>query len=130
VGDPVELRVRQGAQVRTLRARAEAPPSRPRDERQLSGAHPLNGATVVNLSPALAIELGVDGDTTDGVLVTAVSGSGYARRAGFRPGDIVRAINGRPVRTTAELQAALSGTPGWRITVERGGRQVTGTFGA
>jgi Do/DeqQ family serine protease len=129
VGDPVELRVRQGAQVRTLRARAEAPPSRPRDERQLSGAHPLNGATVVNLSPALAIELGVD-TATDGVIVTALAGNGYARRAGFQPGDIIRAINGRRVNTTAELQAALAASQGWRITVERNGREVTGAFGA
>jgi len=130
IGGEVELRVRQDDGVRTLRARAEAPPSRPRDERALSGAHPMNGATVVNLSPAVAIELGLDTAATDGVLVTEVAANGYARRAGFRPGDLVRSVNGRAVRTTAELQAALAGLEGWRITIERKGREVTGTFGA
>jgi S1-C subfamily serine protease len=64
------------------------------------------------------------------VLITELAAGGYARRAGFRPGDVVRSVNGRPIRTTAELQAALAASQGWRITVERNGREVTGAFGA
>ena len=127
-GSTVELRIRQDGQTRTVRARAEAPPSRPVDERLLDGAHPLNGARVANLSPAYAIELGVD-TATDGVIITAVAGNGYARRAGFRPGDIVRSVNGRAVNTTAELQRLLQDVRGWRITVERNGQRITGEFG-
>jgi Do/DeqQ family serine protease len=128
-GDNVELRVRRDGGVRSLRVPAEPPPSRPRDERTLTGAHPMNGATVANLSPAYAIELGLP-TVGDGVIVTGLSRSGYALRAGFRPGDIVRSINGRDVQTTAELQRLLQTAQTWRITVERNGQRVTGEFGA
>ncbi len=45
----------------------------------------LVGATVVNLSPAVADELGVDPFLGRGVMITNV-GRGFAMNAGFRPG--------------------------------------------
>jgi S1-C subfamily serine protease len=44
--------------------------------------------------------------------------------------DLIREVNGRTVHTVQELQSALTGAETWRITVLRGGREVTGEFGA
>jgi Do/DeqQ family serine protease len=129
-GENVELVVLRDNRRQTLRARAEAPPATPaRDERVLTGPHPLQGVTVVNLSPAVADELGIDPFLGRGVLITQANARGYAAAAGFQPGDIVREVNGRQINTTRDLQAILSaGAGNWRISIERGGRVITGTF--
>jgi S1-C subfamily serine protease len=128
-GDTVRIDVwRDGAQ-RTLTVRAEAPPATPaRDERTLTGGTPLEGATVVNVSPATAGELGVDPFAGKGVLVTKLA-RGFAMQAGFRPGDFVREINGAQIETVRDLNAALStGARAWTVTIERGGRRITAQF--
>ena len=130
-GDTLRLTVRRGERDLQLSLRAEAPPATPaRDERLISGSNPLNGATVVNLSPAVADELGVDVFAGPGVLITNV-GRGFAMSAGFRPGDIVRAVNGREIGSTRDLAAALAArVPAWQITIQRNGQLVTATYRA
>jgi Do/DeqQ family serine protease len=129
-GETLNLRYRRDGREQDVRVRVEAPPSRPApDPRQLSGAHPLQGATVVNLSPALAGELGVDPFNGPGVLIRTVAGRGYAAGAGFQPGDVVKRINGEAVSDTRSLEAVLSRPQGaWQVTIERGGREISGTF--
>ena len=131
-GDEVALEVRHGREApRTVRVHVEAPPTVPaRDEQTLTGRNPLGGATVVNLSPAVADELGIDPFAADGgVLVTKV-GPGIAAEAGIRPGDLIREINGRKVRLVSDLRAALAGggLGGWAITIQRGGQVITAQF--
>ena len=88
------VQVRHGGAVRTVRLRLEtAPASPPKDQRTLTGRQPLQGATVVNLSPAVADEYGLD-PFLHGVIIVKLNG-GIAARVGFRPGDIVRRVNGR-----------------------------------
>jgi S1-C subfamily serine protease len=84
---------------------------------------------VVNLSPAVADELGIDPFIADGgVLVTKV-GAGIAAEAGIRPGDLIREINGRKVRTVSDLRGVLAaGGGGWAITIQRGGQVITAQF--
>jgi Do/DeqQ family serine protease len=129
-GDSLRLTVRRdGAAQQTLTVRAEAPPASPaRDQRTIEGQNPLNGATVMNLSPAVADELGLDPFLGPGVMISGL-GRGFAVGAGFRPGDIVRSINGRRIETVRELVGALE-TPsrGWQITLERGGQTITANF--
>ena len=61
------------------------------------------------------------------VVVTNVGG--YAQSVGLRPGDLVKALNGRRIGTTAELQSAVGASGGsWRITVNRRGRDITASF--
>ncbi|MGZ8371268.1 MAG: PDZ domain-containing protein [Caulobacteraceae bacterium] len=61
------------------------------------------------------------------MLVTKVDG--LASQVGLQPGDIVRAVNDRPIQTTGQLQGALAQAGGaWRITVLRKGREITATF--
>jgi Do/DeqQ family serine protease len=126
-GDSVTLTLRRHGQIRAVVARVEATPATPaRDQRTVVGRNPLQGATVVNLSPAVADEYGLD-PFLKGVLVTA-SGQGIAARAGFQPGDIIRGVNGAPVNSVADLIAALNGAEGWRITLQRGEQQITVQF--
>jgi Do/DeqQ family serine protease len=129
IGDPIKLGVRRGTGEQTITLRAEAPPASPaRDERIIAGRNPLQGATVVNLSPAVADQIGMDPFTSPGVVITA-NGQGIAAQAGLRAGDIIRAVNGRRVANVRDLVTLLN-TPGrtWQITIERDGQEVTGTF--
>jgi S1-C subfamily serine protease len=129
IGDDVRLGVRRGKAEQQLTLKAEAPPASPaRDERVIAGRNPLQGATVVNISPAVADQVGIDPFTDPGVIITN-GGQGIAAQAGLKAGDIIRAVNGRRVATVRDLVTALS-TPGrvWQITIERDGQEVTGTF--
>ena len=91
----------------------------------------MAGATVAAYSPALADRIGGDAFAAgEGVIVTRLSGRGYAARAGFRPGDIVREINGREIGSVAELQQALAASARWDVTIERRGQRISGRFGA
>ncbi|MDB5460177.1 MAG: protease Do [Caulobacteraceae bacterium] len=128
VGDSVTLEYQRGGQTRTAKVSVDPPAALPaRDEQTLQGRHPLDGATVLNLSPAVAIELGGN-PFAKGVLVTQVHG-GLSANAGFRPGDLIREINGRTVDSVAQLRSALAqGGRQWRITVDRNGQQIEAAF--
>lgn len=125
---PLLVRRANGRQE-SLTLRAEAPPATPaRDERTLSGRHPFDGATVANLSPAVAEELGLDIFGGSGVLVTNVQG-GLARGIGLRRGDIIREVNGQRIGAVRDLAAVVGASArAWRVTIERDGRTVTATF--
>ncbi len=101
------------------------PPETPaRDARLLKGNQPFAGVTVANLSPAVAAELGVGiGMPGEGGVVVT---KGAAQAGGFQPKDRIHAINGQPVRSTAQLQALLDKPqPGYAVDFERNGqRQV------
>jgi len=131
-GDTIPLLVRRangGDQTLTLRAEP-APATPAKDERTLSGRHPFDGATVVNLSPAVADELGIDAFTGPGVLVTNIA-RGFAMSVGLRPGDIVREVNGQRIASVRDLAGAVAQpSRTWRVTIERNGQKVTATFTA
>ncbi|MDP3659022.1 Do family serine endopeptidase [Phenylobacterium sp.] len=128
-GDGVRLTVRRGGADVPLSLRAEAPPATPaRDERTLSGRNPFEGATVVNLSPAVAEALGVDPFLGPGVLVLSVQG-GLAVNVGLRPGDLIREVNGKRIESVAQLAAAATAqTRVWQVTIERSGQAISATF--
>ncbi len=91
------------------------------DETVLDGKHPLKGAKVANLSPALGEELSISG--WKGVVVLAVKRGSFARELGLKTGDVVARINGLEIDTVAALQVAL-GTPRdeWEIAILRDGK--------
>jgi Do/DeqQ family serine protease len=129
IGDTIRLGVRRAGHETQLSLRAEPPPATPAaDERVIDGRNPLQGATVENLSPATAETLGLDPFAATGVIVSRI-GNGLAAEAGLRPGDIIKAVNGRRVASVAQLVAALGGgATTWRLTIDRGGQEITGTF--
>ena len=128
-GDTLKIAIRRGGADQVLSFRAEAPPATPaRDEQLLQGRHPFDGATVVNLSPAVADELGLDPFLGKGVMVLKI-GRGFALNAGLQPGDLIRKVNGRDIASVGELRSALSAQGSqWQVTIIRGGQEITGTF--
>lgn len=130
-GEPVRFEVLRDGRRQLLTAKVEAPPETPAaDQRILSGDQPLTGVTVVNLSPALADAKGLDPfSATRGVMIAELPAGSFAARQGFRPGDLIRGVNGRQVSTTRELEEALKASRGgWAVTVERDGQVITAQF--
>jgi len=138
VSGPAELDFRLaalglGAEVRVEWVRPErgrrdavirlgpAPEEPPRDPRRLDGPGPFAGLEVATLNPALAEQLGVPYHA-EGAVVLDPGPTGA--RAGFREGDLIRAVNGRAVRGSAELEG-LAGRLGrvGEVVVERDGRR-------
>ncbi|HEX7313486.1 MAG TPA: DegQ family serine endoprotease [Pyrinomonadaceae bacterium] len=83
------------------------------------------GLTVQPLGPALVERFNLKG-VTQGLVVTNVAEAGAASEAGMQPGDVIEEVNRQPVRTTAELQAALkgAGTRPVLLLVNRGGDSI------
>jgi serine protease Do len=83
---------------------------------------PLAGATVANLNPAQADELGLSTTTRGVAVITAQSGS-LADRLGLQPGDIIATVNRAPVASVNDLKDAVAGKQGpWTFGIRRGGQ--------
>ena len=103
LGTTVPLRIIRGGKEMTLEVPLMAPPEDPpRDSTVLEGRHALNGATVVNMSPAVAEEMGLI-EWRAGVAVMEIQAGSYAGRF-LRRGDMVTAVNGREIKSVAELK--------------------------
>ncbi len=91
----------------------------------LTGRHPLSGATVANLNPAFADELGLDA-AQRGVVVTHLESASVAERIGLQHGDILVNLNKRPIESVTQLQQLLAATPPpWVVTYRHGDRLIT-----
>jgi len=107
VGDIVPVKVIRGGKEITLDVPLMAPPEDPpRDKAVLDGRQPLSGATVANMSPAVADELGLI-EWRDGVVVTEIQPGSYAGRF-LRAGDMVTAVNSQPVKSVADLKTRIA----------------------
>ena len=65
----------------------------------------LLGINIYSLTPDLAKSLGLE--STQGVLVSQVAEDSAADKAGIRAGDVVTAINDKPVRSSTDLRNAI-----------------------
>ncbi len=83
------------------------------------------GITVEPLTPELASQLGLRRNT-EGVVVTDVDPSGPAAEAGVQPDDVILEVNREPVKSAAELRAALrrSGARPALLLINRDGRSI------
>src|SRR5579864_7127217 len=118
--------VRQGKEI-VASVALQSLPDTPRNEVQIKGQSPFLGATVANLSPALADELRLD-PQTEGVVITAVADGSAAQSVGFQKGDIVVSVNNQKIVKSDDLQRVTgSNSRQWRITIQRGGQQISVT---
>jgi S1-C subfamily serine protease len=94
----------------------------------LEGQDVFNGARVVELSPRLAEENGLDPfQKGSGIYVYSVARRSVARNY-FRPGDIIRSVNGKQTKTVKDLEAVLRDSDrSWNIELDRNGRTIRGT---
>ena len=108
----------------------QAPEEPPRNETLLRENHPLAGARVLNLSPALAEEIDRPG-AWEGVMIVHIHRGSPAARLNFRVGDILVAVNRTLVDQVAKLSELLSvPSDTWAITVNRQGQVRTLEFGS
>ncbi|MBZ9938282.1 DegQ family serine endoprotease [Mesorhizobium sp. BR1-1-16] len=131
IGASVELGLlRGGKPANATIVLAAAPEIPPRDEMMLKSESPFQGATVVNLSPAVIADTGYKGRRSKGVLIEKVDDGSIAASVGFQAGDIVVEVNGQAVDATRTL-ASVTATPAdlWRLTIERDGRLIRSTIG-
>jgi Do/DeqQ family serine protease len=130
LGGRVDLGVVRGGREIKLPVTLETAPDQPRDEILIRSRSPFLGATVANLSPALADELRLDSSSSEGVVIVDVEEGTLARSLGFQRGDIVVAVNNRKIDNTRELDRITSaGSRQWRVTIVRGGQQISAVFG-
>jgi len=125
------LEIGSEAKFKILRASAEkeisvkmeaAPETTMRDLHKLSGHNILSGATIANISPALADELDIHG-IEKGVIITEVLG-GNAAALGVQKGDLLRQINGVEITSAKQAEQLLSKQKisKWQITLQRAGQ--------
>jgi Do/DeqQ family serine protease len=128
-GQTIALKVLRDGRELTVPVKAEKAPGRSDGGRQIDGRNPLQGAFVAELTPAMADAQGIDPFQGRGVVVLKVAPDGLAARVGLRPGDFIRAINGKAVRNETDLASATAqDSRRWSITIERGGQQITSRF--
>lgn len=120
--------VRQGRPLTADIALTPAPETVPRDERTIAASSPFQGATVANLSPAVAEELRLQ-STSDGVVVKSVEAGSAAARVGFQKGDMIIDVNGTKIDSTRTLERISGSDPGiWRLSIQRDGQVVRLAF--
>ncbi len=125
VGDTVPLRVWRKNKTVALKLIVSPPPGAPaKDVTGLQGQQPLAGARIANMSPAFAIEIGVD-PFSHGVMIVDLLRGSPANRLQFQIGDFIRAVNGIKVTSVAQLKPLLKGrVKGWKISIERKGKSL------
>jgi Do/DeqQ family serine protease len=119
--------LRQGKQM-AVPVALQSLPDTPRQEVQIKARSPFLGTTVANLSPALADQLQLD-PQAQGVVITAVVDGSPAQSIGFQKGDIIVAVNDQTIGKPADLErVAGAGGRQWRVTIMRGGQQISVMF--
>jgi serine protease Do len=96
------------------------PEDPPRNARKIEGTSPLAGATIANLSPALAEELGTPGIPEFGVIILAVDPGSTAEKVKLSQGDVIAKINGEDMGTVERVvRAAAEPRDNWRLGIRR-----------
>lgn len=124
--DKVELEVfRKGKTFKTALALEPPPEDPPRQKTKLEGQNVLSGATIMNISPAVADEMGLDFESS-GVVVSDIDPGAIALRLGIRVKDRIAEINDKKISSVADIKAAMAEkSPSWKITLQRGGKMFS-----
>ncbi|MCA8899832.1 MAG: Do family serine endopeptidase [Hyphomonas sp.] len=129
-GETAQLNVLRGGRNQAIGVRVAPPPGATEaDIVLLDGQSAFSGARVVELSPRLAEENGLDPfQKGSGIYVYSVARRSIARNY-FRPGDIIRSVNGIPMKSMKDLETVLQASgSAWDIEIDRNGRTVRGTI--
>ena len=119
--------LRQGRDM-SVAVGLESAPDTPREEVEIKARSPFLGATVANLSPALADELRLDAQA-QGVVIVGVADGSEAQSVGFRKGDIVVSVNSQKIEKSTDLdRVTRAGSRLWRVIINRDGQHISAMF--
>lgn len=106
IGDQVQIKIlRMGKVMDFVMVGMAAPDVPPRAEVIIGKGSMLAGATLANINPAVAVELGADVES-EGVVVLRIERGQVADRI-LREGDVLLEINGMKIERTADVEKAL-----------------------
>jgi len=125
IGGSARLGVIRGGKEIEINVTLEAAPDIPHDELVISSPSPFQGAKISNLSPALADDLHLD-PSVEGVVILDIANGSPAQSLGFQRGDLVLSVNNAKIAKTRDLER-IAGQQSrlWRITIMRGGQQMS-----
>jgi serine protease Do len=122
IDQPLAVVLWRSGQTISVNAVLTALPETPARQVTALGADtPLAGATVANLNPAQADELGL-ATTLRGVVVLSAKEDSLADRLGLQSGDIIATVNRAPTGTVDALKDALAAPGPWVFGIRRGGQ--------
>jgi S1-C subfamily serine protease len=128
LGGNAEIGVVRHGKEMAFQVALQTAPDEPREQIEIKSRSPFLGTTVANLSPALADDLRLDTQTR-GVVIVAVAEGSEAQSLGFQKGDIVLSVNNQKIERSNDLdRITRTGGRQWRITINRGGQQITVMF--
>ena len=122
IGEEVEMRTLRGSAQRNTRVQIAAPEV---SSSEGLAVPQLPGMRVFDIQRGSALFQRLQGG---GVVVTTVEQGSSAWNAGFRPGDIIYAVNRRRINTGTELQASLRGAQAYAVSFLRGDFNLTITL--
>ena len=121
VGEEIELTVAREGGPQRIRVRIAPPQAASAGEVQ--AARSIPGLRVVEIERGSPLHQRLRGG---GLVVAAIDPGSRALQAGFRPGDIIYAVNRRRVQTVSEFEALLKGSDrGYAIGLLRGDFNLT-----
>jgi type II secretory pathway component PulC len=125
LGGSASIGLVRGGKTMTATVALQTAPDTPREEIVIKSRSPFAGAKVGNISPAIADELRLD-PAAEGVVILDVPNGTAAERVGFRRGDIIVSVNNQKIERTRDLEKATGEQArAWRITIQRGGQQIS-----
>ena len=126
LGKTFSMLVVRDGRPKTLRLVAKAPSTLPKPNVfKVSGRNPFNGAVLANLSPAFALDNGLD-DMKRGVVVVSSGGGSVAERLGLKKGDVISTVNSKKISTAKIFKQVVSYRRKlWRISILRDDKVLT-----
>jgi Do/DeqQ family serine protease len=125
LGGTARLGIVRSGRETTANVTLETAPESAHDELVIGARSPFTGVKVSSISPALADELRLD-PSAEGVVVLDVGNGSPAQNFGFRKGDIVLTVNNQKIASPRDLERATAQQSRvWRITIRRGGQQMS-----
>ena len=122
IGDDAAIRYLRNKKIIDEKVTAIVPPEDPPRDQVVLGAGPFDGATAMNINPAVVTELGNLRQDDSGVVIGKVDRARAGARF-FKPGDIIISVNNIKIEKTGDLKKALNTRmAGYNIVFQRGGQ--------
>ncbi len=129
LGSSASLTVLRNGKPLMLTVKLITAPELPRDPIKIQGDSPFAGATVINISPAVAEEYSL-ASAKQGVVISDIDEDSRAAVLSLQKGDVVLAVNDIKIRTTRDLERATSVQHDfWKISISRGDQVITTVVG-